>query len=59
DEIIAALLVAAGQETPADDVDAQKVMREVMKKTASKRTLIRVKPERVISWNHAKLGGVY
>ena len=59
DEIIAALLAAAGQETPPDDVDAQKVMREVMKKTASKRTLIRVKPERIISWNHSKLEGVY
>ncbi|MFP8877964.1 MAG: pyridoxamine 5'-phosphate oxidase family protein [Myxococcota bacterium] len=59
DEITAVLLAAAGQEAPPDDADAQKVMREVMKKTASKRTLIRVKPERVISWNHAKLGGVY
>lgn len=59
DEIIAALLAAAGQEAPADDADAQKAMREVMQKTASKRTVIRVKPERVISWNHAKLGGVY
>lgn len=59
DEITAVLLAAAGQEAPSDDADAQKVMREVMKKTASKRTLIRVKPERVISWNHAKLAGVY
>lgn len=59
DEIIAALLAAAGQEAPADNADAQKAMREVMQKTASKRTVIRVKPERVISWNHAKLGGVY
>ncbi len=59
DQIIAALLAAAGQEAPADDADAQKAMREVMQKTASKRTVIRVKPERVISWNHAKLGGVY
>jgi nitroimidazol reductase NimA-like FMN-containing flavoprotein (pyridoxamine 5'-phosphate oxidase superfamily) len=59
DEIIAALLAAAGQEAPTDDPDAQQAMREVMHKTASKRTLIRVKPQRVISWNHAKLGGVY
>ena len=59
DEIIAALLAAAGQEAPTDDADAQQAMREVMHKTASKRTLIRVKPQRVISWNHAKLGGVY
>jgi PPOX class probable F420-dependent enzyme len=59
DEIIAALLAAAGQEAPTDDADAQKAMREVMHKTASKRTLIRIKPERVVSWNHTKLGGVY
>ena len=59
DEIIAALLAAAGQEAPTDDADAQQAMREVMHKTASKRTLIRVKPQKVISWNHAKLGGVY
>ncbi len=59
DEIIATLLAAAGQQAPTDDADAQKKMREVMKGTASKRTLIRVKPEKIISWNHAKLGGVY
>jgi len=59
DEIIAALLAAAGQEAPNADADAQQAMREVMHKTASKRTLIRVKPERIISWNHAKLAGVY
>jgi len=59
DEIITALLAAAGQEAPTDDADAQQAMRKVMHKTASKRTLIRVHPERVISWNHAKLAGVY
>jgi PPOX class probable F420-dependent enzyme len=59
DEIIAALLAAAGQEAPADDAEAQKAMRGVMQKTASKRTLIRVIPEKVVSWNHTKLGGVY
>jgi len=59
DEIIAALLAAAGQEAPTDDADAQQAMREVMHKTASKRTLIRVKPDRVVSWDHARLGGAY
>jgi len=59
DEVIAALLAAAGQEAPADDEAAQTAMRDVMEKTASKRTVIRVEPERIISWNHAKLGGVY
>ncbi len=32
---------------------------EGMRRTASKRVCIRVKPERVVSWDHAKLGGVY
>jgi hypothetical protein len=30
-----------------------------MRKNASKRVLIRVRPERIVSWDHAKLGGVY
>jgi hypothetical protein len=30
-----------------------------MRKNAEKRFVIRVKPERVISWDHAKLGGAY
>jgi PPOX class probable F420-dependent enzyme len=34
-------------------------LREAMRGQASKRCLIRVRPERVASWDHAKLGGVY
>jgi PPOX class probable F420-dependent enzyme len=35
-------------------------MRELMRGQASKRLVVRVKPERVSSWDHAKLGaGVY
>ena len=35
-------------------------LREAMRGQASKRCLIRVRPERVSSWDHAKLGaGVY
>jgi nitroimidazol reductase NimA-like FMN-containing flavoprotein (pyridoxamine 5'-phosphate oxidase superfamily) len=30
-----------------------------MEKTAGKRVVIRVVPERVVSWDHRKLGGVY
>lgn len=33
--------------------------REAMKRSAAKRVLIRVVPDRVVSWDHAKLGGVY
>ncbi len=59
EQVIDTLLAAAGN--PAADADAgqQQVLREGMRKNASKRVLIRVKPERVVSWNHAKLGGVY
>jgi len=35
------------------------VMRETLRRTAAKRVAIRVRPERTVSWDHAKLGGVY
>ena len=34
-------------------------MRDVMRGQARKRTIVRVHPERVSSWDHAKLGGAY
>jgi PPOX class probable F420-dependent enzyme len=46
------LLAAAGAEN-------NESTRDGVAKTAAKRYLIRVKPERVVSWDHAKLGGVY
>jgi hypothetical protein len=30
-----------------------------MKQSASKRILIRVKPDRIVSWDHSKLAGTY
>ena len=59
DTVVATLLAAAGGEVPEDDSEARKAMSEVMKRTASKRVCIRVAPERVVSWDHAKLGGTY
>ncbi len=41
---------------PAADRDA---LRKALERTASKRVAIRVRPERIVSWDHAKLGGVY
>jgi PPOX class probable F420-dependent enzyme len=38
--------------------DSEEV-RASMKKTATKRVVIRVKPERIVTWDHAKLGGAY
>jgi PPOX class probable F420-dependent enzyme len=34
-------------------------VRNAVRGTAPKRTGIRIRPERVVSWDHSKLGGVY
>lgn len=34
-------------------------IRSAVRGTAPKRTGIRIRPERVVSWDHSKLGGVY
>jgi nitroimidazol reductase NimA-like FMN-containing flavoprotein (pyridoxamine 5'-phosphate oxidase superfamily) len=59
DEIVATLLAAADREVADDDDEGRRAMAEAMKKTASKRTRIRVRPEKIVSWDHAKLSGVY
>ncbi len=59
EQVIDTLLAAAGNRAADADAGQQQALREGMRKNASKRVLIRVKPERVVSWNHAKLGGVY
>jgi PPOX class probable F420-dependent enzyme len=41
---------------PAEDTEA---VREGLRASARKRCLIRVEPEKVVSWDHRKLGGVY
>jgi PPOX class probable F420-dependent enzyme len=40
----------------AEDTEA---VREGLIASAKKRCLIRVRPEKVVSWDHRKLGGVY
>jgi hypothetical protein len=44
---------------PSGDAAARPEVQEVMRKNAAKRVCLRVKPERVVSWDHKKLGGVY
>jgi PPOX class probable F420-dependent enzyme len=34
-------------------------LRETLRRQAAKRVAIRVRPERIASWDHSKLGGVY
>ena len=43
----------------AESSEAREGMYKVIEKTASKRVLLRIKPEKVVSWDHRKLGGVY
>ncbi len=38
---------------------SSEAMRATLRRTAAKRVAIRVRPERIVSWDHAKLGGVY
>jgi len=47
-----------GQGLPKDPA-AAKTIQEGMRKNAEKRYVIRVKPERIVSWDHSKLGGTY
>ena len=52
DLVVDTMLAAAGQETTEQ-------AKAAIAPTASKRYLIRIKPDRVVSWNHTKLAGVY
>jgi hypothetical protein len=56
-ERIVDTLVAASVRQGGAEPDA--AVREGMKRTAAKRVLLRVLPDRIVSWDHAKLGGVY
>ena len=58
EQVIDTLMAAAGNPAPAD-AEQHKAIREGMRKNAEKRVLIRVKPDRIVSWDHSKLGGVY
>jgi PPOX class probable F420-dependent enzyme len=42
-----------------DDAPASEAARAGMRRIAEKRIVIRCKPERILSWDHRRLGGVY
>ena len=52
------LLAIGGQEMPKDP-EARKTLQEGIGRTATKRVCILIRPERVVSWDHRKLGGGY
>ena len=59
EQVMDTLLAAAGNPLPDANDEQRKAIREGMRKNASKRVLIRIKPDTVVSWDHSKLGGVY
>lgn len=54
EQVLDTLVRASGQ-----GERAAPAVRDAMRGQAEKRVLIRIKPERVVSWDHSKLGGVY
>ncbi len=59
DQIVDTMMAASNERQEVTDPEQLAALREAMKKTASKRVLLRVKPDRLISWDHAKLAGAY
>lgn len=58
DAVTDILVNVSSRSLNADEVNRD-ALRAAVRKTAEKRTGIRVRPEKVISWDHRKLGGVY
>ena len=56
-EVTETLIAASGADV--SDPEARKGMEAAMAKTASKRVVIRLQADRVVSWDHRKLGGTY
>jgi len=52
-EVVIETFIAGSGQRDSEEVRAS------MKKTATKRVVIRVKPERIVTWDHAKLSGAY
>jgi PPOX class probable F420-dependent enzyme len=58
DSVLDVLARVTARSHAARDADPA-ALREALAKTAGKRVAIRVRPERIVSWDHTKLGGVY
>jgi PPOX class probable F420-dependent enzyme len=59
DAIVTTLVAASQKEATAIDAETRVAMNKGMRESASKRILIRVKPDRIVSWDHSKLQGTY
>ena len=59
DRVLDILSTVAMANQPEVDEESMKAVRQGLLATAKKRVGIRIRPERVVSWDHRKLGGVY
>jgi nitroimidazol reductase NimA-like FMN-containing flavoprotein (pyridoxamine 5'-phosphate oxidase superfamily) len=59
DVVTQTLIACSTRGQPPLTPEAREGMGKVMAKTAAKRVGILIKPERVVSWDHRKLGGTY
>ena len=59
DRVLDTLSTVAMANQPDVDEEGMKAVRQGLLATAKKRVGIRIRPERVVSWDHRKLGGVY
>jgi PPOX class probable F420-dependent enzyme len=57
DDVTEILVKVSAKSTPGDVREED--LRKAVRATAPKRTGIRIRPERVVSWDHRKLGGTY
>ena len=58
EQVIDTLAAIGGAEMPSDP-EAAKALRAGIGRTASKRMLLQIKPDRIVSWDHRKLEGKY
>jgi PPOX class probable F420-dependent enzyme len=58
DAVTATLIDITGG-AAANDPAAREGMAKVVQGTAAKRVLLRTRPDRIVSWDHRKLGGRY
>jgi PPOX class probable F420-dependent enzyme len=59
DRVLDILSTVALANQPEVEGEAQEAVRQGLLATAKKRVGIRVRPERIVSWDHRKLGGTY
>jgi PPOX class probable F420-dependent enzyme len=58
ERVLETLMAITARHRPVEERAAAQ-MREVMRRQAAKRVEIRVRPEKVVSWDHARLAGAY